>query len=138
MDFNAKQMREDALLKKGQYKFTVLHTKEKTSAKGTDMFILKMRLDVDGRPVQFWATLLMLPSMFWLFEHFCKATGLEAALDAGTLMAQDCDGKEGTLEINHRVNKETGEVEAYVKDFIAPEVIAENDAMFNDDVPNFA
>jgi hypothetical protein len=29
-------------------------------------------------------------------------------------------------------------VEAYVKDFIAPEVITENDVMFNDDVPNFA
>ncbi len=138
MDFNAKQMREDALLAKGKYKFTVLHTKEKTSAKGTDMFILKMRLEVNGRPVQFWATLLMLPSMFWFFEHFCKAVGLESALDAGTLMAQDLDGKEGTLEINHRVNKETGEVEAYVKDFIAPEIAAENDAMFNDDVPNFA
>lgn len=141
MDFNAKQMREDALLKKGRYKFRVHQGREKTSAKGTDMIVLRMALSVNGRDVQFWATLLFMPKMFWFVEHFCKATGMPEKIDEGRLMAQDCDGKEGYLDIDHRVNAETGEVEAYVKDFVKPEDLkpseSENVDFVDDDVPPF-
>lgn len=138
MEFNAKQMREDALIQEGRYEFRVLHTREKTSAKGTDMLILKVMLNVKGRQVTYFTTLLLMPSMFWLFEHFCKSVGMAEKIEEGSLMAQDCDGKEGILEIKHRINKETGEVEAYTKDFIAPEVIANDAEMFDKDIPNFA
>ena len=139
MDFNAKQMREDALSKKGQYKFRVLQGREKRSGKGTDMMILKMALDVNGRDYQFWCTLLFMPKMFWLVEHFCQATGMPEKIEEGRLMAQDCDGREGYLIIDHRVNKETGEVEDYVKDFVKPEDLAPpaGEAFHDDDVPPF-
>lgn len=140
MQFNAKQMREDALLKKGRYKFRVLQGREKRSGSGNEMMILKMMLDVDGRSIQFWATLIFIPKMFWLVEHFCKAVGMEDKIEGGQLMAQDCDGKEGYLDIDHRVNKETGEVEAYVKDFVKPENLEQSKEdeppFFDDDVPN--
>lgn len=139
MQFNAKQMKEDALPAKGQYHFTVLHTREKTSASGNDMFIFKMRLErPNHRSFNFFSTIVLIPSMFWQFEHFCKSTGMPEKIDEGNLMAQECDGKEGYLEMDHRVNKETGEIEAYVKDFLKPEVIEpEEPAFVDDDIPPF-
>jgi len=137
MQFDPRQMREDALPKKGKYHFTVLHTREKTSSNGNEMFILKMRLENNGRPFQFTTTLMVIPSMFWRLEHFGEAAGLTEKVDSGNLMAQDCDGKEGYLELDHRVNKETGEIEAYVKDFLKPEVQPENADFIDDDVPAF-
>ena len=53
-------------------------------------------------------------------------------------MAQDCDRREGYLKLDHRVNKETDEVEAYVKDFMKPEIAPENENFIDDDVPTFA
>lgn len=79
----------------------------------------------------------MIPSMFWQLEHFGLATGLSEKIDAGNLMAQDCDGREGYLELNHRANKETGEIEAYVKDYLKPEAAPEHADFIDDDVPAF-
>lgn len=138
MRFDPKQMREDALPKKGQYHFTVLHTREKTSSSGNDMFIFKLRLERDGiRSFQFTTTIVVMPSMFWRLEHFGKATGLAEKVESGDLMAQDCDGREGYLELDHRVSKETGEIEAFVKDFLKPENLPEHDNFLDDDVPVF-
>lgn len=136
MQFNAKQMREEALPKQGRYHFTVLHTREKTSASGNEMLLLKMRLERSGmKSFIFFANIVLTPKMFWLFEHFCLATGMGDKIDEGNLMAQECDGKEGELEMEHRVNKETGEIEAYVKDFVKPEVLEPD--FKDDEIPPF-
>lgn len=138
MDFNAQQMREEALIKPGQYKFRVLQGREKTSTNGNDMLILKLMIQVNGRDQQFWSTLMLMPKMFWQIEHFCKAAGMPEKIEEGRLMAQDCDGKEGYLEIAHRVNKQTGEIEDYVKDFVKPEDLkTESHDIFNDEIPSF-
>lgn len=139
MQFNPKQMREEALPAKGQYHFTVLHTREKTSSSGNDMFIFKLRLQGDnGKPFNFFSTIVLIPKMFWQLEHFGLATGLSQKIEDGNLMAQECDGKEGFIELDHRVNKETGEIEAYVKDYLKPEVLhVEQDQFIDDDVPAF-
>lgn len=143
MDFNANQMREDALVRKGRYRFRVLRGQEKVSTNGNDMMNLKMMLSVNGRDVQFFDTLMLMPSMFWKVEHFCKATGMPQKIDEGRLMAQDCDGKDGFLDIDHRVNKQTGEIEAYVKDYVTPDKLETDGAVaplepaFDDDIPDF-
>ncbi len=139
MKFNANQMREEALPKKGQYHFTVLHTREKTSSAGNDMFILKMRLNKENKSINFYSTIMLIPKMFWQFEHFCKATGMPEKIEEGDLMAQECDGKEGFLELDHRVNPQTGEIEAYVKDYIEPdfeEVEDKKNDFHDDDLPD--
>jgi len=140
MEFNAKQLREDALVKKGRYKFRVLQGREKTT-NGNPMIVLKMVLAVGAREVSFWDTLLFIPKMFWKAEHYMKATGQPEKIDEGNLLAQDCDGNEGYCEIDHRVNKETGEVEAFVKDYVKPEDLAPSESeeldFINDDVPSF-
>lgn len=136
MDFNAQQMREDALIKEGRYKFTVLDAREKRSGSGNDMINLKLALEVNGRKVNQFDSLIMLPKMFWKFEHFCTATKMTDKLDAGRLMAQDCFGKEGYVDIVQKANGQTGEIENQVKDYIKPED-HEAREVFNDDVPNF-
>lgn len=118
MNFNAKQLREDALIPKGQYRFKVIQGREKTSSSGNDMMVLKMDVFVNDKPVKFWATLMFIPKMFWLVEHFLKAVGMEEKIEEGNLMAQDCDNAEGWLLIDHRINKESGVIEEYVKDFL--------------------
>jgi|HubBroStandDraft_6_1064221.scaffolds.fasta_scaffold11517_3 hypothetical protein len=139
MQFNANQMREAALPKTGRYHFTVLHTREKTSKNGNDMFIFKLRLTRDGKSFNFFSTIILTPKMFWQFEHFCKATGIPEKIDEGNLMAQECDGLEGFLEMDHRANSETGEIEAYVKDFVKPENLDQVDKnelpFLDDDIP---
>lgn len=137
MQFNAKQMREEALPKTGRYHFTVLQTREKRSPNGNDMFIFKLRLLKDNKSFNFFVTIVLLPKMFWQFEHFCKSTGLAHKLEEGDLMAQECDGKEGYLEMDHRANRETGEIEAYVKDWIVEENPPEEALPFDDDIPPF-
>lgn len=138
MQFDTKRMREEALPAKGCYHFTVLHTREKTSVSGNEMFIFKLKLELNNKSFNFFSTIVLMPKMFWQLEHFGLATGLSEKIDSGNLMAQECDGKEGYLELDHRVNKETGEIEAYVKDYIKPEILEPETAGFiDDDIPAF-
>lgn len=138
MDFNANQMRADALIKDGRYKFTVLDAREKRSSTGNDMLNLKLSLEVDGRRVIQFDSLILLPKMFWKIEHFCKATGIFEKIDGGRLMAQECLNLEGWVDITSRANKETGELENVVKDYVKPEdlkVAADNEpSPFDDDI----
>jgi hypothetical protein len=61
MDFNANQMKEDALIKEGRYKFRVLDAREKRSGAGNDMINLKLQLEVSGRAVTYWVSLILMP-----------------------------------------------------------------------------
>lgn len=133
MDFNAQQMREDALLKDGRYKFTVLDSREKRSVAGNNMMNLKLSLEVNSRRVVFFDSLIFTPKMFWKVEHFCKATGMPEKIDQGKLTDQDCFGKEGYLDIIQKADNQTGELINQVKDYVKPEE-AEAAEMFDDDI----
>lgn len=136
MDFNAQQMREDALLKEGRYKFTVLDAREKRSSAGNDMINLKLSLEVDARRVVFFDSLIMLPKMFWKFEHFCKATGMPEKIEEGRIMASECIGKEGYIDIIQKADNQTGELINQAKDYISV-IEQETKETFDDDVPDF-
>jgi len=140
MDFNADQMRKDALIPEGRYKFRVKDAREKRSAAGNDMINLKLGLSVEGRNVFLWDSLILTPKMFWKIEHFCEATGLNEALANGRLMAQDCLDKEGYLDIVQKIDSQTGVLDNQVKDYAMPELEAKNDDIipFDEDIPNFA
>ena len=75
MDFNANQMRADALIANGRYKFRVKDAREKRSSSGNDMLNLKLTLNVNARDVIYWDSLILIPKMFWKIEHFCMAIG---------------------------------------------------------------
>ncbi len=134
MDFNAQQMREDALIKDGRYKFTVLDAREGRSMAGNDKINLKLGLEVNSRRVIYYDMLLMMPKMFWKVEHFCKVTGMPEKIDEGRLMAQDCLGKEGYIEVAQKPNAQTGELENQTKDYVEESL---NQESFDEDVPDF-
>jgi hypothetical protein len=148
MDFNAAQMREDALIPEGKYKFRVKDAREKRSTTGNDMLSLRLALQVNNREVLEWDNLMLMPKMFWKIEHFCEATGLQAKLEEGRLMAQDCIGKEGYLYMVRKADAKTGEITNQVRDYCEPEptinefsehiFVAPPTLDLNDDVPNFA
>ena len=138
MDFNAKQMREDALIKDGRYKYIVLDAREKRSSNGNDMLNLKLSLEVNGRRVVQFDSLILIPKMFWKVEHFCKSAGIPEKLDEGRLMAQDCLNKEGYLDLCQKVDQQTGELGNQVKDYVKPEDLSTptpaDVAAFDDDI----
>lgn len=133
MDFNAQQMREDCLIKEGRYKFTVLDAREKRSDGGNDMINLKLSLDVDGRKLIHWDTLLFMPKMFWKVEHFCKAAGMFEKIAQGRLTPDDCFGRTGYVDIIQKPDNKTGELGNQVKDYVKPEE-AEAEKAFEDDI----
>ncbi len=141
MDFNLQQMKEDSLIKEGRYKFVVKDAREKRSANGNDMLNLKLIINSNGRDVIYWTSLILLPKMFWMIEHFCMATGLDSKLQEGRLMAQDCLDKEGYIDIIQKQNQQTGELENQTKDFVKRQDLADtqkNDTEFFDDpIPDF-
>lgn len=139
MDFNANQMRSDALIPDGRYKFRVKDAREKRSAAGNDMLNLKLILNVNGREVSYWDSLILLPKMFWKIEHFCETTGLTENLNAGRLMAQDCINQEGWIDIMQKVDQQTGVLNNQTRDYVI-EIEATNDDFipFDEDVPSFA
>jgi len=137
MDFNAQQMRADALIQEGRYKFVVKDAREKRSATGNDMLNLKLGLKIGDREVTQWSSLILIPKMFWKFEHFCKAVGLTDKMEAGRVMAQDCLGREGEVEIVQKTDNLTGELSNEVKDYIFEAQPEEPPVSLNDDLPNF-
>lgn len=131
MDFNAKQMREDALIPEGVYRFEVLDAREKVSSAGNDMLNLKLGVHVNNRRLIYWDSIILMPKMFYKLEHFCNTTGMPEKIDEGRVMAQDCLGKEGLINIIQKVNDKTGEVENQTKDYVK----RETELDLNDDIP---
>ncbi len=121
MDFNANQMRADALIPEGIYDFEVLDAREKRSGSGNDMLNLKLRVMVNNRAVTYWDCIVLMPKMFYKVEHFCKTTGMPEKIEQGRLMAQDCLGKQGQIHIVQKVDNQTGELGNQTKDYVKPE-----------------
>ncbi len=132
MDFNANQMRADALIKEGRYKFRVEDAREKRSQSGNDMLNLKLILSVNKREIIYWDSLILIPKMFWKVEHFCESIGIPEKIEEGSLIAQDCLEKEGYIDIIQKVNQQTGELINQTKDYVVPEATA----TFDDDILN--
>ena len=130
MDFNAQQMREDALLKDGRYKYVVLDAREKVASSNNEMINLKLSLEVNGRRVVQWDSLILTPKMFWKVEHFCKSAGIPEKIEEGRLTGSDCYAKEGWVDITSKPNKDTGELENVVKDYVKPDNVT-----LDDDIP---
>lgn len=122
----------------GVFKFVVVNTLEKDSPKVGKFLSLKIKLLLpNNRERTIYDNLFFFDEMFWKTRHFYNATGMMDKYMSETFLAQDCDLAEGYLEIAHKTNKKTGEIESYVKDYLLPENAAAPAADdFNDDIPN--
>ncbi len=89
-------LKRESLLAPGTYDFEIIEAKDAVSKKGNDMIALKMRVfssDQGERTVRDW----LMPSMGFKLKHFADTTGLTAAYDAGTLDAENCQGRSGKV-----------------------------------------
>lgn len=111
------QIQEESLIPAGEYDFTVQEAAEKKSKAGNDMIQLDMDVYVGDRtrPMKDW----LMESMAYKLRHFCYAVGLGAKYDAGTLTAQDCEGKSGKVKIVQKQNGDYG-LQNSVKDYVVP------------------
>lgn len=121
MEFNADQMKKDALAPEGIHKFKVNDASEKTSQAGNDMINLRLELYIDDKKVNMTDRLILIPKMFWKIEHFCNATGKGDLIDKGRLTAGDCMFLEGYAVVAHKYNDISMQTEAIIKDYVIPE-----------------
>ncbi len=139
MDFTPlsdEQIRELSLYPEGRYRFRVLRAEQKRSQAGSDYFNLKLNIIVNDKDRPLFDMLFFEGKMIFKTKHFCEVTGMAAKYDAGKLMPAECDNKEGWLELTHRINQKTGELQNNVRDYVLNEVDAPVDE-FLDDVPSF-
>ena len=93
-----------------------------------------MRLYIGSKEAIIYDMLFFEGKMIFKTKHFCEAVGLEKQYLAGKLMPYECEGKEGSLQIIQSINKQSGELESRVKDYLVP---VKQDGFVDDDIPNF-
>ncbi len=119
MDFitkTDKQLKEENLISEGEYRYIVLHTTQKTSAKdGSEYFSLKLRVTVNNRERTALGLLKFEGNLMYLAKQFCDSHNLTKQWEAGKIMPHECDGKEGILVMTQTTNSQTGELQNFIK-----------------------
>lgn len=135
---------EARLPPKGIFPFVIQETREKHSEKVGDFFSIRSIIQIGtNRSMTLFDNVFFEDSMKWKWRHLCKTCGELDYYEKGEYQAQDIDHWEGHAEIDHRVNKKTGEIEAYVKDYVSAEsqeysLVEPQAALpFDDDIPPF-
>lgn len=107
---------------KGVFDFEVIEASEGISKAGNDM--IKLTLGVwrpDGS--QLFVYDYLLDAMAFKVKHFCEAVGLTDRYEAGDLVAFDCKGKGGRVEL--KIEKDDkGNDKSVVKDYVKREISA--------------
>ena len=88
-----KEIAEENLLPKGEYDYEVAEATESRSKSGNDMITLQLHV-FHGEGYRI-VTDYLLGAMAGKLKHFCDQHGLEREYKAGTLSAQDCEGRGG-------------------------------------------
>ena len=98
-----KELKEQALWPAGEYDFEVLKSEPAKSGPqsknpGTPFIKLILRVfNSDG--AERMVNAILHPAMEWQLRSFCYETGLEKQYLAGNLVAEDCVGKAGKLQL---------------------------------------
>lgn len=116
-------LKRESLLGAGVYDFEIIEAKDTVSKKGNDMIALRLRVfsnDQGERVVRDW----LMPSMGFKLRHFAETTGLIGAYDAGTLSAEDCQGRSGRVSLVIKEDDQYGPQNS-VKDYEKAKAAAE-------------
>jgi hypothetical protein len=136
---------EANLIAKGVYRFQVVRGTQKDSPKMGAFLGLRSNVILsDNKSRLFFDNLFFTDDWMWKTRHFYRSVGRMDIYDSGKFMAQDLDNLEGFVEIDHRVNKQTGVIEHFAKDYICAEsvvepkdqAVAKAEPGFDDDLPN--
>lgn len=84
--------------RKEPYPATVSEAVDKVSKSGNEMIEIKLKVYADDGTHRFVTDYLMAAMMHKLF-HFAEATGIMDAYSAGTICADDCNGREVFVKI---------------------------------------
>jgi hypothetical protein len=128
------QIREENLVDGGFYRFTVLRTTQKVNKDNETYFSLKVRIKVGEKERIIFDNIKFSGKMMYKAKHFCDATGLIEQYNDGEIMPSDMDGREGELELIQTTNKETGEVQNFVRDYIVPKIEEKAEKFDDDDI----
>lgn len=112
-----KQIAESNLVGAGVYPFEVATAESKTSKAGNDMIEIQLRIFLPDGAARQLRDYLMEKVAYKLF-HFCAFTGLSPQYQAGTLRPDDCVGRTGYVKVAIKPNKETGELQNSVADYV--------------------
>lgn len=136
-----KEIQEMNLISPGIYDFEVISASDKMSKTGNEMIELKIKIwDINNQERIIFDYLL--EAMSFKLRHFAEATGLLQKYESGMLLAKDCLGKSGKVEIIIQKDKngQYGDKNA-VKDYISlsetshAEPIKKDDSFLNDEIP---
>jgi len=114
-------------VRKEPYPAKVIKATDKVSKNGNEMIELMLHVYADNGTHQIVNDYLMAAMMHKLF-HFAEATGLMDAYGAGTICAEDCEGREVFVKLG--IDPAKGEFAAknVVKDYISPKSEARHEA----------
>lgn len=129
------------LVSDGQYQFEVTNAEDTQSKAGNDMIKLVLNVwDAEGKQHTIYDYLL--ESMPKKLKHFARHLGLIAKYESGELLAEDCIGKCGTLDLVIQEDKSgkyppRNSVVNYVekKDFVNHGSPVTEGDLFDDDIP---
>lgn len=129
------------LLQEGVYHFTVTNAEECISKNGNEMIKLTLTIwESDGGSRQLYDYLL--EAMPIKLRAFANSTGLLEKYGEGQIDADDCEGKEGYVEIIVEPGKPKGDGTLYparnsVKNYtsLKKEIMQPHDNEINDDIP---
>jgi hypothetical protein len=112
------QITNERLLPKGQYYFDVLECEEK-QGKSCVYFKIKHRLTPADNNISItWYDNLVIHDDFqWRLRHACQEMGILDKYEQGSLSAEDFLHCQGILIVDHRIRKDNGMLEAYIKDY---------------------
>lgn len=129
------------LVPEGQYQFEVINAEDTQSKSGNDMIKLQIKI-WDGEGLSHTVFDYLLEAMPKKLKHFAKHLGLITKYESGELLADDCIGKCGTLDLTIQEDKlgkypPRNSVADYVekKDFINHGSPVKESDLFNDELP---
>jgi hypothetical protein len=107
-----------ATIPAGDYRFKITGCERQHSKSGNPMLVVKFAVRMPtGEIIPLTEWLLLTDQWDWKLRHLADACGLLAKYDADTLDALDFIGKTGDFTLTHQTNKDSGQVNARVKDY---------------------
>ena len=126
------QQAKPLLLTPGVYDFEVVSAEEKMSKAGNEMIALRLKVwDKDGKEHYIYDYLL--EALAYKLKHFAECTGLLPAIESGSLSADDCEGKCGSVLIKIDKGDATYAEKNSVKDYVVQP--KNSDTFEQDDLP---
>lgn len=101
MNFTPKsedEIQRENLLPEGAYPFKVIKAEASKSKKGNDMIAIQIRVFADDGS-QSTVFDYLLEAMAFKLRHFCEEVGLLDKYEAGTLEPEDCEQREGMVQL---------------------------------------